>query len=72
MTYKEERLEILRSRISMLRHALADPSMLTNLSIDGVSETFNRADARAELKELEAEYDRLTGASRRVYGIKLQ
>lgn len=67
----QERLESIRRRIKILREALEDPSMLTEITVDGVSEKFNRADARQELKELEAEESRLCGRTPRIYGIRL-
>ena len=64
MTEKEERLESIRRRIKILREALEDPSLLTEITIDGISERFDRAQAREELKELEVEESRLTRSSR--------
>lgn len=64
MSDKEERLASVRRRIKILRDALEDPTMLTELTIDGVSERFDRAQAREELKELELEESRLTRPSR--------
>lgn len=51
----EERLESVRNRIHMLRDALSDPSSLSEIAIDGVSEKIPRAQLVQELKELEAE-----------------
>lgn len=64
MTEKEERLASIRRRIKILRDALEDPSLLTEITIDGISERFDRAQAREELKELEIEESRLTRSSR--------
>lgn len=64
MSDKEERLASVRRRIKILREALEDPTLLTELTIDGVSERFDRAQAREELKELELEESRLTRPSR--------
>lgn len=64
MSDKEERLASVRRRIKILREALEDPTMLTELTIDGVSERFDRAQAREELRELELEESRLTRPSR--------
>ena len=64
MTEREERLASIRRRIKILREALEDPTLLTELAIDGVSERFDRAQAREELKELELEESRLTRPSR--------
>ncbi|MDO5764462.1 MAG: hypothetical protein Q4P84_02010 [Elusimicrobiales bacterium] len=64
MTEREERLASIRRRIKILREALEDPTLLTELTIDGVSERFDRAQAREELKELELEESRLTRPSR--------
>ena len=61
---QQEKLESVRRRIKILREALEDPSLLTELTIDGVSERFDRAQAREELKELELEESRLTRPSR--------
>lgn len=64
-----EKLNSIRRRIKNLREALEDPTLLTTVAVDGVSETVDRAGLRAELKELEEEEARLTGATRRVYSI---
>lgn len=64
MTEREERLASIRRRIKILREALEDPSLLTEITIDGISERFDRAQAREELKELEVEESRLTRSSR--------
>lgn len=64
MTEREERLESIRRRIKILREALEDPSLLTEITIDGISERFDRAQAREELRELEIEESRLTRGSR--------
>ncbi len=64
MTEKEERLASIRRRIKILREALEDPSLLTEITIDGISERFDRAQAREELKELEIEESRLARGSR--------
>ena len=64
MTEKEERLASIRRRIKILREALEDPSLLTEITIDGISERFDRAQAREELKELEIVESRLTRGSR--------
>ena len=64
MTEKEERLASIRRRIKILREALEDPSLLTEITIDGISERFDRAQAREELREPEIEESRLTRGSR--------
>ena len=51
----QERLESVRNRIRILRDVLADPSSLSEIAIDGVSEKVQRAQLVQELKELEAE-----------------
>lgn len=51
----EERLESVRNRIRMLRDVLSDPSALSEIAIDGVSEKIPRAQLVQELKELETE-----------------
>lgn len=71
MNYDAEKLESVRKRIALLRKALEDPSMLTEITVDGINEKFDRAQARQELKELECEEARLTGRSSRIYGIRL-
>lgn len=65
-----EKLESIQRRIKLLRAALEDESLLTEVSVDGVSERLDRAQIIAELKDLEAEEARLTGRSRRLYGIR--
>lgn len=65
-----EKLNSVRRRIKILRDALEDPSMLTEITVDGVNEKFDRAQARVELKELEAEESRLMGQTSRIYGIR--
>ena len=67
----EEKLQSIRKRIAMLREVLADPTMLTEIQIDGLSEKLDRREVREELKELEAEEARLTGNASRLYGIRL-
>lgn len=67
---QQEKLESVRRRIKILREALEDPTMLTELTIDGVSERFDRAQARAELKELEEEEARLSGRKQRAFGVR--
>ena len=64
MKEREERLASIRRRIKSLREALEDPSLLTEITIDGISERFDRAQAREELRELEIEESRLTRGSR--------
>ncbi len=71
MTDKEERLASVRRRIKLLRDALEDPTLLTEITIDGVAERFDRAQARAELRELELEEERLTRPSR-LYSVVLK
>ena len=72
MSTTEERLTSIRKRIANIREILEDPTLLTEITVDGVAERLDRESLRRELRELESEEDRLTGASRRVYGIKLQ
>lgn len=70
-----ERLESVRNRIRILRDALADPSALSEIAIDGVSEKIPRADLVRELKELEAEelslVQKAAGRSSRVFKVDL-
>lgn len=68
----DERLASVRRRIATIREALEDPTLITSVSVDGVSETIDRADLRKELKELELEEQQLTGAVRRVYSVGLR
>lgn len=67
----DERLANVRERIRLIREALADPSTLSEITIDGVTEKFDRTALRAELRELEVEEARLTGSGGRLYGIRL-
>lgn len=67
-----ERLASIRRRIAVIREALEDPTLITNLAIDGVSETFDRAALRAELKELEFEERQTTGDFQRVFSVGLK
>lgn len=67
---EQEKLASIRKRIKVIRDALEDPSLITELTIDGVAEKVNRAELRAELRELEAEEDAITGSGRaRIYGV---
>lgn len=66
-----EKLESIQRRIKLLRAALEDESLLTEVSVDGVSERLDRAQIIAELKDLEAEEALLTGRKSRLYGIRL-
>lgn len=67
-----ERLASIKRRISTIRAALEDPSLITEITIDGVSEKVNRSELRAELRELEAEERILSGTSAKLYGIRLE
>lgn len=71
-----ERLESVRNRARMLRDALADPSALSEIAIDGVSEKIPRAQLVQELKELEAEELSLmmkaAGRSSRIFKVDLR
>lgn len=71
-----ERLESVRNRIRILRDALADPSALSEIAIDGVSEKIPRADLVRELKELEAEelalVQKTAGRSARIFKVNLR
>lgn len=68
-----DRLESVKRRIKLLRDALEDESTLSEISIDGVTEKFDRASMRAELRELEEEEARLealaSGRNPRLFGI---
>lgn len=70
-----ERLESVRNRIRMLRDVLTDPSALSEVAIDGVSEKIPRAQLVQELKELEAEelalVQKAAGRSSRVFKVDL-
>lgn len=71
-----ERLESVQARIRILRDALADPSALSEIAIDGVSEKIPRADLVRELKELEAEelslVQKAAGRSARIFKVDLR
>lgn len=69
---EDERLASVRRRIKAIREALEDPTLLTSVSVDGVSESFDRADLRKELKELEKEEAELSGAFQRVFSVGLR
>ena len=72
----QERLASVRARITVLRDALADPSSLSEISIDGVSEKIPRADLVKELTQLEREeltlMNELAGVSSRVFRVDLR
>lgn len=72
----EERLESVRNRIRMLRDVLSDPSALSEIAIDGVSEKIPRAQLVQELKELEAEEQSLmmkaSGRPSRIFKVDLR
>ena len=72
----EERLESVRNRIRMLRDVLSDPSALSEIAIDGVSEKTPRAQLVQELKELEAEelslVQKAAGRSARIFKVDLR
>lgn len=76
MTTTAERLESVRKRITIVRGILEDASTLSEITVDGVGEKFDRAALRAELRELEAEEDRLTaaaeGRSPRLFRVRIQ
>lgn len=67
---ENEKLASIRRRIQIIREALEDPSLITEITVDGVSERVDRRTLREELKELEAEESRLSGKTSRIYGIK--
>lgn len=71
---KSDKLKSIRKRIELLRNALEDPTLLTEIEIgtDAIKERFNRKEACEELRKLEAEEDLLTGRRSRVYGISLR
>ena len=72
----QERLESVRKRIAMIRDALADPSTLSEITIDGVSEKVQRSQLVKELKDLESEelslMARLAGKSSRIFKVDLR
>lgn len=72
----EERLTSVRARIAVVRAALEDPTTLSDVSIDGASERFDRRALREELKELEAQEvaleNQIAGRSTRVYKVDLR
>lgn len=72
MSSDTERLESIRRRIRIIRDVLDDPTTLSEIAIDGISEKVDRAALRAELRELEEQEDRLTGRTRRAYRIGIR
>ncbi len=54
-----DKLESVKKRIQILRSALEDETTLSEISIDGVTEKFDRAAMTKELKALEEEESRL-------------
>lgn len=67
---KEEQLASVRRRIAAIRSLLEDTTLLTNVSISGLSESVDRTALRKELAELEDEEKRLTGHGGRIFRIK--
>ena len=71
----QERLESVRQRIRILRDVLSDPSSLSEIAIDGVSEKVQRSQLVKELKELEIEestlLSQLSGRSSRLFKVDL-
>ena len=72
----EERLTSVRARIAVVRAALEDASTLSDVSIVGASERFDRRALRDELKELEAQetslLNQIAGRSTRVYRVDMR
>ena len=54
------------------RATLEDPSLVTEITIDGVAEKVDRQALREELRELEYEEGLLTGSRSRLYGVSFQ
>lgn len=72
----DDRLQSVRKRIAIIRQALEDPTTVSNFSIDGLDEKFNRADLRNELKDLESQelalLRQIQGSPARIHGISLK
>lgn len=66
------KLASVQKRISIIRAALEDPSLVTEITIDGVAEKVDRKALREELRELEYEEGLLTGSRSRLYGVSFQ
>lgn len=66
------KLASVQKRISIIRAALEDPSLVTDITIDGVAEKVDRKALREELRELEYEEGLLTGSRSRLYGVSFQ
>lgn len=66
------KLASVQKRISIIRAALEDPSLVTEITIDGVAEKVDRKVLREELRELEYEEGLLTGSRSRLYGVSFQ
>lgn len=66
------KLASIQKRISIIRAALEDPSLVTEITIDGVAEKVDRKVLREELRELEYEEGLLTGSRSRLYGVSFQ
>jgi len=66
MSDDSDKLASIRRRIANLRNLLESPDMMTGISIEGISETVDRADLRAELRELEREEAILSGSFSRI------
>lgn len=71
-----ERLESVKKRIAAIRAVLEDESTLSTVSVDGVSESFDRPALVEELKNLEREETELTakvaGTSSRLFRVVLR
>ena len=75
MTMTEQdavKLASVQQRISIIRAALEDPSLVTEITIDVVAEKVDRKALREELRELEYEEGLLTGSRSRLYGVSFQ
>lgn len=68
---QQEKLAWIRGQIKMLRDFLATAKPVTSISVNGMSMTLNREDARKELKELEQEELDLLRPNRHVKNIDL-
>lgn len=66
------KLASVQKRLSIIRAALEDPSLVTEITIDGVAEKVDRKALREELRELEYEEGLLTGSRSRLYGVSFQ
>jgi len=65
------RLEYIQKMIIKLRTFLLSTDPVTSVSVDGISASYNRKDAREHLKELEREEQNLVNPNRWMRSIDL-